>query len=223
MPKEGGPEEFVVIGLGRFGSSLALKLTQMGHSVVAIDHDKKLVQELSVSLPGAVALDATDESALREIGIEYFDTAVVAIGDEFENNILITSLLKEIGIKHVVAKALTVRQQKILLRVGADQVVLPEHEAGLRLAMELGSPARILDRLELEPGISVSEVPCPPQLCGRSLGDLELRGNLGLTVVALKGQRTVHMPGAEVSLEAGDNLVVVGTDQDVARLQTWEP
>ncbi|GMU55805.1 MAG: potassium transporter Trk [Candidatus Xenobia bacterium] len=223
MARREGPSEFVVIGLGRFGYSLALKLTQLGHSVLAIDSNPRLVQEVSGDLPGAVALDATDEEALREIGVEYFPTAVVAIGDDFESNILVTALLKELGIGQVICKASTVRQQKILLRVGADAVMLPEHEAGVRLATELASPGKVLERLELQPGISVSEVPCPDQLAGRTLVDLDLPKHLGVTVVALRGAREVAMPGPNEKLQAGDRLVLVGTDQDIARLETWHP
>lgn len=213
----------MVVGLGRFGASLALKLTQLGHSVLAIDANSALVQDLSSDLPGAVALDATDEHALRELGVEYFETGIVAIGDDFENSVLATSLLKDMGVKRVICKAVTVRQQRILQRVGADLVVLPEHEAGERLAAELATPGKVLERLELQPGISVSEIMCPPQLVDRTLASLDLRRKLGVTVVAIKGPRSLVMPDPHESLQAGDLLVVIGTDADVARLATWQP
>jgi len=215
--------EFLVVGLGRFGFSLVLKLNELGHRVLGVDSDPALVQEAATQLPDTVCLDATDEAALREVGAEYFETAVVAIGDSFESSVLVTSLLKELGIRQVLCKALSHRQQQILLKVGADGVVLPEHEAGVRMATELSSKGRVLERLELQPGISVSETTCPPQLQGRSLVELDLRRKLGLTVVAIKGQRNCTLPGPDTRLMAGDMLVVIGRDSDIAALESWAP
>jgi trk system potassium uptake protein TrkA len=215
--------EYLVVGLGRFGFSLALKLHELGHRVLGIDSDAQLVQEAAGQLPDTVCLDATEEAALREVGAEYFQTAVVAIGDSFENSVLATSLLKELGIPQVLCKALTRRQQQILLKVGADAVVLPEHDAGVRLATELSSKGRVLERLELEPGLSVSEVTCPARLHGRTLVQLDLRRRLGLTVVAIKGQRNCTLPGPDEQLKSGDVLVVIGRDSDIAALESWEP
>ena len=121
--------EFAVIGLGRFGSSLALTLAGRGYTVVGIDRDRALVQEFADELTQTVALDATDEDALRAIDIASFDTVVVAIGADFESNLMATVALKSLGVRHIVCKALSERQQAILLKVGADRVVLPEYEA----------------------------------------------------------------------------------------------
>ena len=212
------PRDFLVIGLGRFGVSLALKLQDLGHSVVAADRDSESVQEWSSLLPDTVCLDSTDENALREIGVEAFSTAVVAIGDDFESSVLTTSLLKDLGVKHVVCKALTDRQKQILIKVGADTVVQPEVEAGQRLATEIASRGRILERMVLEPGLSVSEVKCPASLVGLSLAQSDLRRKHGLNVVALRGARTKALPGPDVVFEEGDWLVVMGRDQDIAAL-----
>lgn len=214
--------EFLIVGMGRFGQSLALRLLEFGHTVLAIDNDARLVQELSSQIPDIVTLNATEESALREVGAEYFGTAVVAIGDDFESNILVTALLKDLGIPQVWCKALSHRQRQILIKVGADQVILPEHEAGIRLATELSRAARGLERLELQAGISVSEVACPVALCGRSLAQLDMRRALGLTVVAIKGARCLSLPTPDEVLLSGDRLVVIGNDSDVARLETWK-
>lgn len=214
--------EYLIIGLGRFGFSLALKLQELGHTVMAIDRDPTVVQEASHKVPQVVALDASDEDALREIGGEYFQTAIVAIGDDFESNILITALLKELGIPRIISKALTFRQRQILQKIGADQVVLPEHEAGTRLAAQLASRGHLLERLELQPGVTLSEVQCPDKLLGKSLGQLDLRKKLGLSVVAIQGARQLALPGPDEIFQKGDLLVVIGKDRDVARLSDWE-
>ena len=215
-------QEYVVIGLGRFGSSLALKLVSLGHSVLAIDRDRDLVQRLSDEITQTVSLDATDEDALRAIGIEEFDTAIVAIGNDFESNLLITVVLKELGLQKVICKALNERQKSILLRVGADQVVLPEHEAGVRLAQQLSMPL-LVDRLELEPHISISELRCPGPLVGHSLGALDLSERFGISVLVIKGSRVRSSPSDDEILNAGDVLVLMGPDEGIAKLQQWVP
>lgn len=220
MPRR--PEDYVVIGLGRFGSSLALTLMQLGHSVLAIDENRELVQEYSDNITQTIALDATDEDALRSIGVEEFDTAIVAIGDHFENNVLITVLLKELGVRMVICKALNQRQRSILLKIGADLVVLPEHEAGERLAHRLLTP-HLGDRIELEPGLSVSEIRCPELLAGHTLGELNLEGRFGLSVLAIKSKQTRASPPESTVLADGDVLVVLGPDAALARLHVWRP
>ncbi|MFN3373900.1 MAG: potassium channel family protein, partial [Chloroflexus sp.] len=132
--------EFAVIGLGRFGRSVALNLIERGHTVLGIDRDPNIVQQLADRMTQVVALDSTNEDALRAVDILSFDTVVVAIGSQFEANLMTTVALKQLGVKRVVCKALNERQQYILTRVGADMVVLPEHEAGARLAWQLSEP-----------------------------------------------------------------------------------
>jgi trk system potassium uptake protein TrkA len=214
--------EYVVIGLGRFGSSVALGLMALNQSVLGIDRDRALVQELSDNLTQTIALDATDEDALRSIGIDDFDTAIVAIGQDFESNILITVLLKELGLRMVICKALNQRQKAILLRVGADQVVLPEQEAGERLARQLQMPL-VLDQLQLEPGVSVTELRCPAGLAGHTLGELDLERRFGVSVLAIKGQRMRISPSQDEVLSTGDMLIVLGPDTAIQQLHEWEP
>jgi trk system potassium uptake protein TrkA len=215
-------QEFVIIGLGRFGSSLALTLTEMGHTVLAIDQDTDIVQDLADDLDQTLALDATDEAALRSVGIQHFETAVVAIGADFENNILVTSLLKELGVRHVVCKALTERQKTILLKVGADQVVLPEHEAGIRLARRLVAPD-LIDQLELGPDSHLMQMHVPDAMEGRTLRELDLTNRFGVIVLAVKGQRMRVAPPADTVLAQGDVLLLLGPPEATARLEAWEP
>ncbi|MCB0061821.1 MAG: NAD-binding protein, partial [Caldilineaceae bacterium] len=135
--RSGKVNEFVVIGLGRFGTSVAETLVNYGHNVLAIDHDLHRVQALSTTLPHVMQLDATNIDALRQAGVDNFSTGLVCIGSDFESNILATVLLRRLGVNYVIAKARTRTQKEILLQVGVDQVILPEHEAGVRLARRL--------------------------------------------------------------------------------------
>ncbi len=215
-------EEFAIIGLGQFGASLALTLVGMGHTVLAIDRDRERVQELADDLGQTVALDATDEAALRSVGLPSFDTAVVAIGADFESSILITALLKELGLKRVVCKALTERQRVILLKVGADQVVLPEHEAGVQLARRLAAPD-LIDQLDLDPGTSLLQMHVPEAMVGRSLRELDLPGRFGVIVLGIKNQGLRVVPPADAVLQEGDMLLLLGPDGATAKLEVWEP
>jgi trk system potassium uptake protein len=207
-----GRAEFAVIGLGRFGSSLALALVESGQSVLGIDEDEVLVQRISDEITHSAILDATNEDALREVEITAFDTVIVAIGADFESNLLTTVALKSLGVHHVISKAVTSRQREILLRVGADQVVQPEHDAGRRLAEELIAPA-VLERLHLGPDHSVVELRTPPSMAGKSLVELDLRRRFGVTVLLIKREDELFVaPNADMVLLNDDLLVVLGSN-----------
>lgn len=210
--------EFAVIGLGRFGSSLALTLAGRGYTVVGIDRDRALVQEFADELTQTVALDATDENALRAIDIASFDTVVVAIGADFESNLMATVALKSLGVRHIVCKALSERQQAILLKVGADRVVLPEYEAGQRLAYSLTMPL-LLDQLVLDANHAITELRTPGSFVGRSLRQVDLRGRFAITLLAIKRQEEFLIsPSADVIMQEEDLLVVIGSNANLDRL-----
>jgi trk system potassium uptake protein TrkA len=210
--------EFVVIGLGRFGSSLAQALAKSGHDVLAIDSDPSRVQHLSHELPHIVQLDATNADALRQIGISQFETGIVSIGHDFESNLLATVLLLRAGVQRVITKARTRTQKTILESVGAHEVILPEHEAGVHLAHRLTS-TNFIDYLEIGNGISIVELSAPHSLCGRSLIECNLRQRLGLTVIAIRRQEQVHAnPPADFRIQADDILLVIGRIEDAERL-----
>ncbi len=210
--------EFAVIGLGRFGSSLALTLAGRGYTVVGIDRDRALVQEFADELTQTVALDATDEDALRAIDIASFDTVVVAIGADFESNLMATVALKSLGVRHIVCKALSERQQAILLKVGADRVVLPEYEAGQRLAYSLTMPL-LLDQLVLDANHAITELRTPGSFVGRSLRQVDLRGRFAITLLAIKRQEEFLIsPSADVIMQEEDLLVVIGSNANLDRL-----
>jgi len=218
MARRNRTTEYAVIGLGRFGSSLALTLTELGYAVLGVDRDREMVQRLSDQLAQTIALDSTDENALRQADITSFDTVVVAIGTNFEANLMTTVALKAMGVRMVIAKALNERQRAVLLRVGADRVILPEYEAGRRLAQELTATGSI-DQLDLGPGHSVAEMNAPSSMVGRSLQQIDLRRRLNVTVLVVKRDDalTVSPAGAFVVRE-GDVLIVVGANDDISRL-----
>lgn len=211
--------EFIVIGLGRFGTSLAMTLNAYGHDVLVIDSDPKRVQQVSQVLPHVIQLDATNLEALREVGVEAFDTAVVCIGTDLESNLLATVSLRKLGVRRVIAKARTITQQDILLKVGADEVILPEHEAGVRLARKLAA-VDFVDFMELTDDTGVVEIITPVQLVGKSLRETEIRQRYQLTIVAIRrGEQVVISPGANEVIQEGDILVVLGRTVDCERLR----
>jgi trk system potassium uptake protein TrkA len=208
--------EFAVIGLGRFGSAVALNLIERGYTVLGIDRSPQIVQGLADRITQIVALDSTNEEALRAVDITAFDTVVVAIGTHFENNLMTTVTLKSLGVRRVVCKAVSERQQQILLRVGADQVVLPEHEAGTRLAWRLAEP-QVLDHLDLGEGISVAEVQVPEWLVGQSLMVSGLRKRFGINVLAIKrAGRMIVTPPSETIFAREDMMLVIGGDISIS-------
>jgi len=211
-------QEFAVIGLGRFGTSVARTLVESGHTVLGIDSDPALVQRYSHVITQTVALDSTDEEALKEIDIQSYDTVIVAIGTNFEANLMTTVALKSLGIKRVVCKATTEMQRDILKRVGADQIVLPEFEAGERLAMMITSPT-VVSQMVLSPGTRVSEVVVPKALIDKTLEAADIPGRFKLSVVAIqRGMNVMPTPKKSTVLRAGDMLVVIGPDDAVQKL-----
>ena len=201
--------EFIVIGLGRFGGGLAETLVGMGHEVLGVDADPKTVQQLSGVLTHVVEADSTDEAALRQLGAAEFETAVVAIGTDVQASILTTSVLADIGIRRIVAKAVTEPHGRILERVGAHRVVFPERDMGVRVGHSLAGS--ILDYFELDPGFAIVETRAPRALVGKTLAAAEVRKHYGITVVCIKpggGSFTYATPDTVV--QEGDILVVAG-------------
>jgi trk system potassium uptake protein TrkA len=221
---------FAVIGLGRFGASLAANLTSGGAEVLAIDADKRVIEDIKDEVTMAVTLDATDEHALRSLNIEKVDAAIVCIGESFEANQLATLLLKNIGVKTVIAKATTPMQRHILRLIGADQVVSPEEEMGAKLAKHLLFP-RALDMIPLAEGFSIMELRAPPDFIGKALKDLKLRQRFGINVIAIKKlvlQENESAPPVVASIdnlpspgkviEEHDILIVIGHEDGLKKL-----
>jgi len=210
---------FVVIGLGVFGRTVAVTLARLGHQVLAVDRNGEEAQRVAGELDAVVTLDATDEAALKELGLEGVSCAVVAIGVEaMESSILVTALLKQMGVPRIVARALSDLHARVLLAVGAHEVVSPEVEMGQRLARRLAEPT-VLERLELGEGAELAEVEAPGSFVGRTLVELDVRRRFAVSVVALKRGGTVRATtdGSEQVAE-GDVMVVIGTAEAVGRL-----
>jgi trk system potassium uptake protein TrkA len=222
MAKRNHTNEFAVIGLGRFGSSVARELTRRGVTVLGVDRDAELVQRYAEDISETAILDSTDESALREVDILSYKTVVVAIGNNFEANLITTSILKQFGVPNVIAKAQTKRQREILLRLGANKVILPEYEAGLYLAHELLHPG-VIDQFDLGPGYTISEMQLPPSWIGKALSDVGLRANFGATALVIKRGDDVNVvPPSGFVLERGDVIVVVGTHKSIEQISALE-
>jgi trk system potassium uptake protein len=211
--------EFVVIGLGRFGSSVAETLVRGGHDVLAIDLDERRVHHLSAELPHVIQMDATNADALRQIGIETFDTGLVCIGSDFESNLLATVLLLRFGVKRVITKARTRTQRTILESVGAHEVILPEQQAGVHLGRRLAFK-HFIEYLEISQDVAMVELRAPPSLWGRTLIDANLRQRYYLNVIAIhRGHEVIVNLHADFRVEEGDVLVVIGRIEDAERLR----
>lgn len=207
--------EFAVIGLGRFGASLARRLESMGHIVVGVDRDMARVQEISDEITSAVNLDALNEAALAEVDIASFATVVVAIGDDFESNALVTAYLKSIGIPRVITLAETSRHRDILTRIGADQVILSDEDSGTRLAEALATP-RMLERVVLDSAHSLTELKVPSSLVGQPVTVL---GQYEITILLIqRPDCLVPNPAAETRLEAGDTIFTVGAREKLLEI-----
>jgi trk system potassium uptake protein TrkA len=216
--------EYAVIGMGRFGRSVAITLHRLGHQVLAIDKNEDALRTVSDEVTHAVQLDSTDEEALRGVGITNFDAVVIAIGNFIEESILTTLLLAELGVEKIVAKAVDDRQGKVLERVGAHLVVYPERDMGARIAHTLAAPG-VLDYLEISPTFSIEELSIPGAMAGRTLGQLDLKARYGVNVLLIRRDSQLMIsPTPDTKLQAGDVLVVVGENRQLNRLEsTLEP
>jgi trk system potassium uptake protein TrkA len=210
--------QVAVLGLGRFGSAVARELTRLGHDVLALDVSEKIIQDVADEVTHAVRVDITDEDALRELGLEAFETAIVAISSDLESSILATVLLKRLGVRRIIAKAGNELHGSILRQVGATRVVFPERETGVRVAHSFAAPG-VHDYLDVAPGYGVARVPVVGSFVSKTLGELNLRSALGVTVVALRRGDTVTVnPHPAEVLQRGDELIVLGLDEDLERL-----
>jgi trk system potassium uptake protein TrkA len=205
-----------VVGLGRFGGQVAASLVRLGHEVLAIDQDDTLVQHWSDRLTYVVQADATDEAALRQLGVGELHRAIVGIGTDIEASVLTVLALTEIGVREIWAKAITAKHGKILSAVGADHVIYPEAAMGERVAHLIAS--QMLDFIEFDDGYAIAKVQAPAEAIGRTLAESALRGKYGITVVGVKmtgSDFTYARP--ETMVYGGALLIVAGKTPDVER------
>lgn len=214
--------KFAVIGLGMFGRLLAVELAASGTEVIAVDRNERAVQEIAEQVAHAVVLDATDERALASQGIDQVDAAVVAIGENFEGNILCTLILKHnFKIPEVITRAITDAQRKILQLMNVE-VLQPERASALRLAGRLVRPS-LIDHIPLADGFSFAQIIAPKSMVGKALKDLELRQRYECNVVSIKThehgrERVIGVPHPERRIVAGDLLYLVGAEEQLQRL-----
>lgn len=203
-------KSYIVIGMGRFGSEVAKRLCELGCEVLAVDKSSELIQPMGEVVTQAVVADATDKEVLRALGVKDFDCAVVAIGGSLSDSVLATMNLKELGVNHIVCKAHDATHRQVLMKLGADQVVIPEQENAIRLARSLSS-FNVLDYIELSEDYGIIDVPAPAQWVGRSLKELNIRAQLGVNILAVKQNGRINVsPAADYSICQGDVMVVLG-------------
>lgn len=211
---------FVVIGLGRFGTAVATELCELGHEVLAIDAHEESVQQIAERVTHAVTGDARDPAVLRALGVRNYDCAIVAVGDDVGNSALITLNLKEIGVKQVICKAQSHVHRKVLEKIGADRVVFPEHEMGVKLAQGLSS-SNVLNFIELSDDFGIVELEIPKSWQHRSIRDLDVRAKHHVNIIAVRKGSTGLLdvaPGGDYVLESKDAVVTLGRNEDINRL-----
>jgi trk system potassium uptake protein TrkA len=220
-------KQFAVIGLGKFGSAVATSLAEQGFNVIAVDSEERRVKALVDSVTLAVQLDALDEQALREAGIANVDVAIVSIGQDIAASMLAVVILKDIGIKEIIAKAVNELHGRVLRKIGVKRVIYPEKDMAIRLAKNLTGP-EFLEQIELSPDYSIVEVSAPSFVWDKRVKDSDLRSGYGISIIAILGSRMVegreeHImninPYPDDVIKKGDIIVLLGADKDIARLQ----
>lgn len=225
-------KQYAVIGLGRFGSSVAKTLAEKGQQVLAVDSREDVVQDLAEYVTNAVCIDATDEKVLKNIGVQSVDTAIVAIGKSLEASLLVTMALKDLGVPKIIAKAVSVEQAKVLEKLGVNTIVFPERDMGERLANKLISP-EVVEEINLSPEYSLFEIATPQEFIGKSLRDLEVRATHSINIIAIKrqvkssGRRQAAKPpellnilpkGDDILLEA-DTLLILAEYEAIEKMK----
>ena len=212
-------KSYIVIGLGRFGSGVARELCRLGCEVLAMDVSNELVSQVANDVTHAVVGDGGDKEVLRALGAADFDCAVVAIGEDLAASVLVTMNLKELGLPRIICKAHDETHRRVLEKLGADQVVIPEMEQASRLARSLSSP-NVLDYIELSEDYGILEIPAPKSWIGKTLKELNIRAKLGVNIIAVESDRKTNVsPSADYLIQAGDIMVVLGDNYSLEAVQ----
>jgi trk/ktr system potassium uptake protein len=220
-------KHFTVIGLGRFGYSVAKTLAEYGSEVIAIDREEERVKKAADFVTYAVQLDAMDEKALRSVGVQNVDTAIVSIGENIESSILVVMILKEMGIRNIIAKAVTSLHGKVLENLGVQRIIYPDRDMAIRVAHSLIRP-KVLEQLELSQEYSIVELPTPAHLIGKTLKDSQLRTKYGVNLIAIKHKVTTEKgiikdawnvnPSPSDVMREDDVLVLIGLNENLDKL-----
>ena len=212
-------KSYIVIGLGRFGAQVARELCKLGCEVLAVDISSELVNHVANDVTHAVTGDGQDKEVLRALGTGEFDCGIVAIGDDLAASVLVTMNLKELGVPQVICKASDETHRRVLQKLGADRVVVPEKEYAGRLARSLASH-NVLDYIELSDEYGIVEVPAPDAWNGKNLKELNVRAKLGVNILAIRREGKINVsPAAEFAIHSGDILVVLGDSMALKKVQ----
>lgn len=212
-------KSFAVIGCGKFGSTVAKTLFDLGNEVLAIDINADIIQEMSEEVTHAVQADAMDEAVLKELGLKNFDVVIVSIGTDVQASIMASLITKELGAKVVIAKAHSHLHGRLLEKIGADKVIFPERDMAARVAHNLTSK-NILDYIELSPDYNVLEMAALKIWWGKTLSELRFRNKYGINVMAIKRDEVINVaPGADDQILQGDILVILGSTDDIAKIE----
>ncbi|MBR5285494.1 MAG: TrkA family potassium uptake protein [Clostridia bacterium] len=209
---------YAVFGLGRYGIAVAKELVENGMEIIAVDSDQRIVNDAAAYLPVCKCADVTDAEVISRLGIGNIDTVIVCMAGNLEASVMAVTLCKEAGVKNVIAKCANEMQQKILLRVGADKVVFPEKESGVRLAKNLLSSG-FIDMISLSKDVSMVEIDVKEEWCGKNLIELNLRKKYGFNIVALKkGESVTVNINPEQPLDAETTMIVIANTAKLGKL-----
>lgn len=213
-------KSYIVFGCGKFGSSVAKTLSELGNEVMIVDINLDFIEDIADYVTTAIQCDVMDQNATSEMGLKNFDAAVVAIGSNFEAAIMSTVLAKEAGIEYIVAKAMNNRQALILKKLGADKIIFPERDMGVRVAHNL-SASNLMDFIQLSPDYSIAEFLCPVTWTAKTLKQLNVRSKYKVTVLAIeRGNEDIKIdPHPDSTLQEGDVLVLLGKDEDLKEIE----
>ena len=210
---------YAVFGLGRYGTAVAKELVENGMEVIAVDTDQDIINDAAAYLPVCKCADVTDPEVISRLGIGSVDTVIVCMAGNLESSVMAVTLCKEAGVKNVIAKCATEMHRKILLRVGADQVVFPENESGIRLAKNLLSSG-FIDMISLSKDVSMVEIDVRDEWCGKNLIELNLRKKYGFNIVAIKKGENVNVNiNPEQVLDSQTTLIVIANTAKLEKLK----
>jgi trk system potassium uptake protein TrkA len=212
-------KQFVVIGLGSFGSSVAKTLYSLGNDVLAIDSDEDVIRDLAEHVTHAVQVDTADEKSLRDLGVSNYDVAVIGIGSDIQGSILATLLVKELGVRYIISKAHDEMHAKLLYKIGADRVVFVERDMGMRVAHNIFA-SNILDYIELSPEYNIAEIVAPESWYGKTLREIDVRANYGLSVIAIRREHDMNIsPRADDIVRPNDVIIAIGSNKELSKFE----
>ena len=213
---KGKDKQYIVIGCGRFGSSVAKKMCQLGNEVMVIDKDEDSIENIAEQVTHTAIVDVTEERDLKSIGLGNFDVVIVAISSDIRASIMATIMAKEMGVPKIVCKAKDELQAKVLYKIGADKVVFPERDMGIRLAYNLASE-NILDQINLDPEYSIMEIVTPTNWVGKTIIELNLRAKYDITVLAVKTTSGLKvMPSPNYNMQEKNILIIIGNTDKIS-------